>query len=135
MAKSKQQRELEKFHESQGVKQPLPSQSKSKVCIKCDVKKPLSEFYNAGHSSGKMVGKCKSCYNSNRKTKADLDRLLGQLCCLKTTTVIFQQGTISIKTEGQFYLLPYIHVNDLSFGVKDIDKIENNVITLIGRLA
>lgn len=46
-------------------------QSRSKTCFKCDLEKPLNEFYAHPQMGDGHLGKCKACTRKDTKERAD----------------------------------------------------------------
>ena len=57
----------------------------TKICCKCHLEKPLSDFYSQKHHSGGVMSMCKECFNSYcidrwRRRKVEFITLLGGEC-------------------------------------------------------
>ncbi len=72
------------------------------VCIECETKKPLSEFYKDKSRKGGHKTKCKICFEKSRRSPYTPIRFEGIKCCAKCNTYkeFFEFSSNKSKEDG-----------------------------------
>ena len=48
-------------------------QAELRVCTKCELPKPMSDYYVKGGTPGRLQAKCKDCFNEDKRAKRARD--------------------------------------------------------------